>query len=36
MEMESMGKGRKLGGVSVRRGVKEDAEVVTQCRKAGG
>jgi hypothetical protein len=31
-----MGKGRKLGGVPARRGVKEETEVVTQRRQAGG
>jgi hypothetical protein len=31
-----MGKGRKLGGVPARRGVKEETEVVTKRRKAGG
>jgi hypothetical protein len=36
MEMESMGKGRKPGDVPARRGVKEETEVVSQRRSAGG
>jgi hypothetical protein len=32
LEIESMGQGRKLGGVPARRGVKEETEVVTQRR----
>jgi hypothetical protein len=36
MSIESMGKGRKLGGVLARHGVKEETEVITRLRHAGG
>jgi hypothetical protein len=35
MEIVSMGKGRKLGGVPARRGVKAETEVVTELRQVG-
>ena len=36
MEIESMGKGRKPGGVSARRGVKEETAAAIRRRQAGG
>jgi len=36
MEIESMGKGRKPGGVPARRGVREETEIVIQRRHTGG
>jgi hypothetical protein len=36
MEIESMGKGRKPGGVPARRGVKEETAAAIKRRQAGG
>ena len=36
MSIESMGKGRKPGGVPARRGLKEETAAAIKCRRAGG